>query len=90
MRCAQERPYHGAIGAKGSPQKKEIMSTDTYDALAGADSLAARVGVAPIPLLLVALKQWRKIRKRIEEDGAMVAEELLTRGQEGRLLDSIG
>ena len=81
MRCAQKRPYHGAIGTKGSPKKEEIMSTETHDALAGADLLAARVGVAPIPLLLVALKHWRKIRKRIEEDASMVvAEELLSRG----------
>ena len=57
------------------------MSTYTHDAVAGADFLAARVGVAPIPLLLVAKKQWRKIRKRIEEDASMVvAEELLRRG----------
>jgi hypothetical protein len=57
------------------------MTPDTYDAVASADSLAARVGVAPIPLLLVALKHWREIRKRIEEDAPMVvAEDLLTRG----------
>ena len=54
----------------------------TYDAVAGADFLAARVGVAPIPLLLVALKHWREIRKRIDDDAPMVvvAEDLLTRG----------
>ena len=59
------------------------MSTDTsYDAVAGPDFLAARVVLAPIPLLLVALKHWREIRKRIEEDAPMVvvAEDLLTRG----------
>ncbi|HET6661164.1 MAG TPA: hypothetical protein VFH16_14710 [Rubrobacter sp.] len=57
------------------------MIPDTYDAVAGADFLAARVGGAPIPLLLVALKHWREIRKRIEEDVPMeVAEDLLTRG----------
>jgi hypothetical protein len=43
--------------------------------------LAARVGIAPIPLLLVALKHWRELRKRIEEDAPMVvAEDLLTGG----------
>jgi hypothetical protein len=57
------------------------MTTYTYDAVASADFLAARVGVAPIPLLLVARKHWREIRKRIEEDAPMVvAEDLLTRG----------
>ena len=57
------------------------MTTYTYDAVAGEDFLAARVGVAPIPLLLVARKHWREIRKRIEEDAPMVvAEDLLTRG----------
>jgi len=57
------------------------MSTDTYDAVAGPDFLAARVGLAPIPLLLVALKHWREIRKRIEEDAPMVvAEDVLRRG----------
>jgi hypothetical protein len=51
--------------------------------VAGADFLAARVGIAPIPLLLVALKHWREIRKRIEEDAPMaVAEDLLTGGEE--------
>jgi len=45
------------------------MSTDTsYDAVAGPDFLAARVVLAPSPLLLVALKHWREIRKRIEEE----------------------
>ena len=48
------------------------MTTYTYDAVAGEDVWAARVGVAPIPLLLVALKHWREIRKRIEEDAPMV------------------
>ena len=58
------------------------MSTDTsYDAVAGPDFLAARVVLAPIPLLLVALKHWREIRKRIEEDTPMVvAEDVLRRG----------
>ena len=57
------------------------MIPDTYDAVAGANFLAARVGVAPISLLLVALKHWREIRKRIEEDVPMeVAQDLLTRG----------
>ena len=57
------------------------MIPHTYDAVAGADFLAARVGGAPIPLLLVALKHWREIRKRIGEDVPMeVAEDLLTRG----------
>jgi len=58
------------------------MTPDTYDAVASADFLAARVGLAPIPLLLVARKHWREIRKRIEEDAPMVvvAEDLLTRG----------
>jgi hypothetical protein len=48
----------------------------------GADFLAARVGIAPIPLLLVALKHWREIRKRIDDDAPpmVVAEDLLTRG----------
>jgi hypothetical protein len=55
------------------------MTPDTYDAVAGADFLAARVGVAPIPLLLVALKHWREIRERIDDDAPMVAEDLLTR-----------
>jgi len=68
------------------------MTTDTYDAAAGGDFLAAaRVVNAPIPLLLVALKRWREIRKRIEEDARMVvAEGLLTRTEEARVLDSIG
>jgi hypothetical protein len=52
----------------------------SYDAVAGADFLAARVGVAPIPLLLVALKHWREIRKRIDDAPMVVAEDLLTRG----------
>jgi len=61
------------------------MITDTYDAVAGGDFLAARVGVAPIPLLLVALKHWREFRKRVVEDAAMVvAEDLLTRAEEAR------
>jgi hypothetical protein len=44
------------------------MTTDTYGAVAGGDLLAARLLNAPIPLLLVASKHWREIRKRIEED----------------------
>ena len=57
------------------------MTPDTHDAVAGADFLAARVGVTPIPLLLVALRHWREIRKRIEDDAPMVAaEDLLMRG----------
>jgi hypothetical protein len=57
------------------------MTPDTYDAVAGADFLAARVGIAPIPLLLVALKHLMELRKRIEEDAPMVvAEDLLTGG----------
>ena len=61
------------------------MIPHTYDALASPDLLAARVVNAPIPLVLVALKLWREIRKRIEEDAQnnnnmVVAEELLTRG----------
>ena len=56
------------------------MTPHTYDAVADADFLAARVGVAPIPLLLVALKHWREIRKRIDDDAPVVAEDLLTRG----------
>jgi hypothetical protein len=55
------------------------MTPHTYDAVAGADFLAARVGVAPIPLLLVALKHWREIRKRIDDAPMVVAEDLLTR-----------
>jgi hypothetical protein len=67
------------------------MSTHTYEAVAGEDVLAARVVNAPIPLLLVASKHWRELRKRIEEDAPKVlAEDLLTRGEEARGLDSIG
>ena len=57
------------------------MSTHTYDALASPHLLAARVGLAPIPLVLVALKHWREIQKRIEEDAhnnMVVAEDSLT------------
>jgi hypothetical protein len=58
------------------------MTPHTSDAVAGQDFLAARVGVAPIPLLLVALKHWREIRKRIDDDAPpmVVAQDLLTRG----------
>jgi hypothetical protein len=60
------------------------MIPHTYDALASPDLLAARVVNAPIPLVLVALKHWREIRKRIEEDAQnnnmVVAEDLLRRG----------
>jgi hypothetical protein len=67
------------------------MTTHTYDAVAGEDVFAARVVNAPIPLLLVASKHWRELRKRIEEDAPkVVAEDLLTRGEEARGLDSIG
>ena len=67
------------------------MSTYTYDAVAGEDVLAARVVNAPIPLLLVASKHWRELRKHFEEDAPKVlAEDLLTRGEEARVLDSIG
>jgi hypothetical protein len=67
------------------------MPTDTYDAVASEDLLAARLVTAPIPLLLVASKHWRELRKRIEEDAQMVvAEDLLTRAEEARELDSMG
>jgi hypothetical protein len=57
------------------------MSTYTYEAVAGEDVLAARVVNAPIPLLLVASKHWRELRKHLEEDAPKVlAEDLLTKG----------
>ena len=69
------------LEVKGAHKGGDSMTPHTYDAVAGADFLAARVGVAPIPLLLVALKHWREIRKRIEDDAPMVVtEDLLTRG----------
>jgi hypothetical protein len=71
--------------------KEGVMATETHDAIAGGDFLAARIVNAPIPLLLVASKQWREIRKRIEEDAHMgVAEDLLTRAEEAGVLDPIG
>ena len=67
------------------------MTTETHDAVAGGDFMAVRIGSAPIPLLLVASKHWREIRKRIEEDAPMgVAEDLLTRAEEAGVLDPIG
>jgi hypothetical protein len=67
---------------KGAHKGADSMTPYTYDAVAGQDFLAARVGVAPIPLLLVALKHWREIRKRIDDDAPpmVVAQDLLTRG----------
>ena len=57
------------------------MTTYTYEAVAGEDVLAARVVNAPIPLLLVASKHWRELRKHLEEDAPKVlAEDLLTKG----------
>ena len=59
------------------------MSTYTYEAVAGEDVLAARVVTAPIPLVLVASKHWRELRKHLEEDAPKVlAEDLLTKGMD--------
>jgi hypothetical protein len=59
------------------------MSPNTYDAVAGEDVLAARVVNAPIPLLLVASKHWRELRKHFEEDAPKVlAQDLLTKGRD--------
>lgn len=58
------------------------MSTYTYEAVAGEDVLAARVvNASTIPLVLVASKHWRELRKHLEEDAPKVlAEDLLTKG----------
>jgi hypothetical protein len=51
------------------------MAIDTHDAMATRASFMAPVGDGQIPFLLVALKQWREIQRRIEEGAAMVAAE---------------
>ena len=45
------------------------MAIDAPYEVAGGPSFAARFGDDQAMLLLIALKRWRGIRRRIEEDG---------------------
>jgi hypothetical protein len=62
-----------------------------YEVVAGGPSFAARIGDDQAMLLLIALKRWREIRRRIAEDAPLgVAEDFLTRAEEARELYPIG
>ena len=62
------------------------MAIDTHDAMATRASFMAPFGDGQAPFLLVALKQWREIQRRIEEDAAMVAAEDLRMRQRREIL----
>ena len=62
------------------------MAIDTHDAMATGASFMAPFGDGQAPFLLVALKQWREIQRRIEEDAAMVAAEDLRMRQRREIL----
>ena len=65
------------------------MAIDTHDAMATRAPFMAPVGDGQIPFLLVALKQWREIQRRIEEDAAMVAAEGLRMRQRREILQRL-
>jgi hypothetical protein len=65
------------------------MAIDTHDAMATRASFMAPVGDGQAPFLLVALKQWREIQRRIEEDAAMVAAEGLRMRQRREILQRL-
>jgi hypothetical protein len=66
----------------------EIMAIDTHDAVAARASFTAPIGDGQLPFL-VALKQWREIQRRIEEDAAMVAAEDLSKRQRTEILERL-
>ena len=67
------------------------MAIDAPYQVAGGPSFAARIGDDQAMFLLIALKRWREIRRRIEEDAPLgVAEDFATRAYEARELYPIG
>jgi hypothetical protein len=67
------------------------MAIDAPYEVAGGPSFAARIGDDQAMLLLIALKRWRHIRSRIEEDAPLgVAEDFASRAEEARELYPIG
>jgi hypothetical protein len=67
------------------------MAIDAPYEVAGGPSFAARVGDDQAMLLLIALKRWRDIRRRIEEDAPLwVAKGFASRAEEARELYPIG
>ena len=59
--------------------------------VAGGPSFAARIGDDQAMLLLIALKRWRGIRRRIEEDAPLgIAEDFASRAEGARELYPIG
>jgi hypothetical protein len=67
------------------------MAIDAPYEVAGGPSFAARIGDDKAMLLLIALKRWRDIRRRIEEDAPLgVAGDFASRAEEARELYPIG
>ena len=67
------------------------MAIDAPYEVAGGPSFAARFGDDQAMLLLIALKRWRGIRRRVEEDAPLgVAEDFASRAEEARVLYPIG
>jgi hypothetical protein len=67
------------------------MAIDAPYEVAGGPSFAARVGDDQAMFLLIALKRWRDIRRRIEEDAPLgIAEDFASRAEEARQLYPIG
>ena len=67
------------------------MAIDAPYEVAGGPSFAARIGDDQAMLLLIALKRWRDIRRRIEEDAPLgIAEDFASRAEEAGELYPVG